>query len=70
MSANRIGQERQMYGIRISNQRRVQFGRKLKLTEEQIVEMKRKRENGALIRELGQEYGISNDRVYRLTISV
>ena len=70
MSANRIGQERQMYGIRISNQRRVQFGRKLKFTEEQIVEMKRKRENGVLIRELGQEYGISNDRVYRLTRSV
>ena len=70
MSANRIGQERQIAGIRISNQHRVQFGRKLKFTEEQIVEMNRKREDGVLIRELGQEYGISNDRVYRLTRSV
>jgi hypothetical protein len=59
-----------MDGIRISNQHRFQFGRKLKFTEEQIVEMNRKREDGVLIMELGQEYGISNDRVYRLTRSV
>jgi DNA invertase Pin-like site-specific DNA recombinase len=67
---NEIRKERQLDGIRKSKERGVKFGRKSKLTREQVVEMKGKREEGVLIRELGQEYGISNDSVYRLMRSV
>ena len=44
---------------------RVQFGTQPKLSEEQITELRQRRENGELIRELMRDYGISKATVYR-----
>lgn len=46
------------------------FRHKLKLRKEQIVKMKCNREDDVLIQELGQEYGISDGSIYRLTRTV
>lgn len=61
-----IRKERQMEGIRKSQELGVQFGRKPTLTEEQVSEMKEKRESGVLIRELMDEYSLSKSSVYRM----
>ena len=60
-----IRAERQMDGIHKAKARGVQFGSKPKLTDEQIVELRQRRQNGELIRELMQDYGISKATVYR-----
>ena len=60
-----IHAERQMDGIIKAKQRGVHFGRKKKLTPEQIIELKRRREQGTLIKKLMQDYGISKVSVYR-----
>jgi DNA invertase Pin-like site-specific DNA recombinase len=58
--------ERVRDGVRKARQNGVKFGRKRKLTDTQITEMMKLREDGVLIRELSEKYGISNDSVYRL----
>lgn len=58
--------ERVRDGIKKAKQNGVKFGAKRKLTDKQITEMVKLREDGVLIRELSQKYGISNDSVYRL----
>ena len=60
-----IRAERQMDGIVKAKERGVHFGRKKKLTTEQIIELKRRREQGTLIKTLMQDYGISKVSVYR-----
>ncbi len=60
-----IRAERQMDGIQKSKDRGVQFGSKPKLTAEQISELRLRRQNGELIRELMKDYGISKATVYR-----
>ena len=60
-----IRAERQMDGIIKAKERGVRFGRKKKLTPEQITELKRRREQGTLIKKLMQDYGISKVSVYR-----
>ena len=60
-----IRAERQMDGIHKAKARGVQFGSKPKLTDEQIVELRQRRQNGELIRELMQDFGISKATVYR-----
>lgn len=60
-----IRAERQMDGIEKAKERGVRFGPKKKLAPEQIVELQRRREQGALIKTLMQEYGISKVSVYR-----
>ncbi len=70
-----IRAERQMDGIVKAKERGVQkttddfvlphFGRKKKLTTEQIIELRRKREQGTLIKTLMQDYGLSKVSVYR-----
>jgi len=44
----------------------VHFGRNNKLNDEQIQEMKRKREEGVKIKDLMSSYGLSKASVYRL----
>jgi DNA invertase Pin-like site-specific DNA recombinase len=63
---NEIRKERQMDGIRKSLENGVKFGRKSKLTEEQIKQLKVDKENGIDIKTLQSMYGISRDSVYRL----
>lgn len=60
-----IRAERQMDGIRKAKDRGIEFGSKPKLTDEQIVELRQRRQNGELIRELMQDYRISKATIYR-----
>ncbi len=57
--------ERQMDGIQKAKERGVHFGRKNKLTLQQMDELRHRREQGALIRTLMQDYGLSKASVYR-----
>jgi len=63
---NDIRKERQMDGIELAKTRGVRFGRNNKLTGLQIQEMKKKREEGILIKDLMTDYGLSKASVYRL----
>ena len=47
-------------------ERGVKFGAKPKLTENEILEMKQKRSQGVLIKDLMSEYKLSKASVYRL----
>ncbi len=60
-----IRAERQMDGIQKAKDRGVQFGSKPKLTDEQISELRLRRQNGELIRVLMADYSISKATVYR-----
>ena len=57
---------RQAEGIKKAQEKGVIFGRKSILTPEQIIELKQKRDEGVLIRELRKEYGLSKTTIYRL----
>lgn len=61
-----IRKERQLEGINKAKSRGVKFGAKRKLTDEQVLQMKKDREDGLLIRELVAKYGLSQDSVYRM----
>jgi len=61
-----IRKERQLEGIQKAKSKGVKFGRKAKLTDIQIAEMKQKRESGMLIKDVMAEYGLSKATVYRL----
>ena len=63
---NSLRAERCEEGRRAAIARGVKFGAKRKLTDEQVGEMREKRENGVLIKELASQYGISHASVYRL----
>ena len=63
---NDLRKERQTDGILMAKSRGVHFGRNNKLTNEQIQEMKQKREQGVLIKDLMIGYGLSKASVYRL----
>ena len=54
-----------MDGIVKAKDRGIQFGSKPKLTDVQITELRQRRQNGELIRELMADYGISMATVYR-----
>ena len=60
-----IRAERQMDGIQKARARGVRFGRSKSLTEKQTDELRRKREQGVLIKTLMKEYGLSKASVYR-----
>ncbi len=60
-----IRAERQMDGIQKAKARGIQFGAQPKLTGEQIAELRQRRENGELIRDLMKEYRISKATIYR-----
>jgi len=61
-----IRRERQFDGIQKAKENGVVFGRKPKLTHDQILEMREKRIHGVLISDLMKEYGLSKASVYRL----
>jgi len=60
-----IRAKRQMDGIQKAKARGVHFGRKKKLTPDQIVELQLRRQQGILIKTLMADYGISKVSVYR-----
>ena len=60
-----IRAERQMDGINKAKQRGVAFGRKRKITQEQINELRERRKEGVLIKTLMADYNLSKASVYR-----
>jgi DNA invertase Pin-like site-specific DNA recombinase len=60
-----IRAERQMDGIQKAKERGVIFGRKKKLTKQQIKELRSKRKEGVLIKTLMKDYGLSKASIYR-----
>ncbi|MFK8185252.1 MAG: recombinase family protein [Phormidesmis sp.] len=60
-----IRAERQMDGIRNAKANGVHLGRRKHLTEDEQVELQMKRQEGALIRTLMEEYNLSKASVYR-----
>lgn len=60
-----IRAERQMDGIKKAKDRGVQFGKRPALTADQIEELREKRENGILIKDLMAHYGLSKATIYR-----
>lgn len=60
-----IRAERQMDGIKKAKDRGVQFGKRPALTVSQAAELREKRDQGALIRELMASYGLSKATIYR-----
>jgi DNA invertase Pin-like site-specific DNA recombinase len=63
-----IRKERQMEGIAKAKEKGIQFGRKPKLQDQDIEEMRLEREGGAKISELMAKYSISKASVYRLLV--
>ena len=61
-----IRSERQMEGIAKAREKGIRFGRRAKLNGKQVAEMRQKREDGVLIKDLMQEYKLSKASVYRL----
>ena len=60
-----IRAERQMDGINKAKERGVAFGRKKKMTPEQIDELRERRKSGVLIKTLMADYNLSKASVYR-----
>ncbi len=56
--------ERQLDGIQKAKEKGIRFGRKAKLTPEQVAEMREKRKQGVLIKTLMKDYGVSRATVY------
>ena len=61
-----IRAERQADGIRKAKALGVKFGRKRKLTTQQIVDMRKRRKQGVLIKTLMKDYDLSKASIYRL----
>ena len=62
---NDLRRDRQMDGIAHARKSGVKFGRKKSLTDAQVVEMRQKRNDGLLIKDLMTHYGLSKASVYR-----
>lgn len=60
-----IRAERQREGIRKAKERGVKFGKKKRLTRQQIVELQERRRQGVLIKTLMRDYDLSKTSVYR-----
>ena len=60
-----IRAERQMDGINKAKERGVAFGRKRKMTTQQIEELRERRKKGVLIKTLMADYNLSKASVYR-----
>ena len=63
---NELRKERCEEGRQAAVNRGVRFGAPKKLNDEQVVEMRKKREDGVMIKDLMKEYGLSKASVYRL----
>jgi len=62
---NEIRSERQIDGINKAKEKGTKFGRKKTLSNDQREDLKKKREQGVLIKDLMKEYNISKASVYR-----
>lgn len=60
-----IRAERQIDGINKAKKKGVRFGAQRKLTIEQIKELRQKRKNGVLIKDLMEDYRLSKASIYR-----
>lgn len=60
-----IRAERQMDGIKKAKDRGVQFGKRPALTTEQIAELRQRRADGTLIKDLIARYSLSKATIYR-----
>ena len=60
-----IRAERQADGIQKAREHGVKFGRKKKLDQQQLDELRSRREQGVLIKTLMKDYGLSKATVYR-----
>lgn len=60
-----IRAERQMDGILKAKEKGVSFGRKKKLTQDQIQQLHKRRASGELIKSLMKEYDLSKASIYR-----
>ena len=63
---NDLRASRQSEGIQKALSNGVQFGRKSKLTDDEVLVMRGKREAGTKIKDLMIEYGLSKASIYRL----
>ena len=63
---NDLRASRQSEGIQKALSNGVQFGRKSKLTDDEVLAMRGKREAGIKIKNLMAEYGLSKASIYRL----
>lgn len=63
---NDLRKERQADGIAKALDNGVKFGARSKVTQEQVEEIKLKRSEGILIKDLMTEYGVSKASVYRI----
>lgn len=61
---NEIRRERQMDGIKAAQRRGVHIGRKKTVSQEEIMDIKKKRKEGVLISSLMSEFGIGKVSVY------
>lgn len=61
-----IRRERQLEGIEKAKEKGVQFGRKAKLSEDEVQDMRQKRSDGVLVKDLMKDYGLSKASVYRM----
>jgi DNA invertase Pin-like site-specific DNA recombinase len=61
-----LRKERQSDGIAKAKDNGIKFGAKSKLSDEQVEELKQKRSDGALIKDLMTRYNLSKASVYRL----
>lgn len=62
---NEIRAERQRDGIENAQARGVKLGREKRLTEEQCLKLRQKREQGAQIKTLMKDYSLSKASIYR-----
>ncbi len=65
-----IRKERQMEGIAKAKEKGVQFGRKAKLQQDEINEMKRERDLGVKVADLMSKYSLSKASVYRMLAQI
>jgi len=63
---NAVRKERQTDGIAKAKELGVKFGAKPKLTQKQVIELKAKREDGVMVKDLMGEYGLGKTTIYRL----
>jgi DNA invertase Pin-like site-specific DNA recombinase len=62
---NDLRKDRQLDGISLAKRNGVKFGRKKALTENQVQELRQKRTEGLLIKDLMEHYCLSKATVYR-----
>jgi len=62
---NDLRKERQTDGIALAKRKGVQFGRKKALVEDQVIELRQKRNEGVKITDLMAHYSLSKASIYR-----